>query len=741
MFSGLEISPDIFAINCSIPMMPSPNSQSEAPQSSRAEVAPRPSLEQKPPAALVAPAAARKEQPSKQKRQPPVSEKAYLQDLSYISCLLERPSNDVSWGLSLFFANNSSLVICETSSHHASLIQSMWCGSCVMHPILFQRNQMDVSAFTRYLFTLIPKWTPSGLLPGDLIVGINGFSVGSFKSLEEAKSIMVASSKLTLLIARHPNATVAAQKTRTLSGLSTATKGTNNATGSAPVRSAIAASSVYEKLHTAPIRRPPPKPHYHNTPRPKPIVRNPLFSDPKDPNKLLPYCDNDIDTLESLQCQDNRSTLFLSKLLDNTKFQEWLSRRTTSWKKSYSWNVLRTKKSVKRNRLFLDENGCQIPFCDNEEEWSPEDGARGNLFLSDLDDTHITEWVQRKSLEWRQKYSWNVRKRRRLEESVEEHIRLSEASFGKWLELRKKQWKILRRKRLRKSSSVQSPEKRAENCQKDGPPSPTSVIPKSLDLEVLAIDAMLEEEEQRKRLMDSRGPPDISFLFDSSQGCPDDIIVHCLRFLNPEDHCRLMSLSRKTREGLASRENVWRQLCPKHWTLPRRPRKPWHIVYMTKLRDETETARKRWDDLLAKVSAILLKGDQFQSIEKLVNEAERDCGYNVNYTSGVVCERNSVLNLAVIHGRHKVARWLIEEKKADIESYDRGGFTPLLNAAWAGDRYLVRLLMQRGADRSKVGTSHYTKALAAPDFKGLTAAGWASKRGHHEIACLIQMGL
>lgn len=66
-------------------------------------------------------------------------------------------------------------------------------------------------------------------------------------------------------------------------------------------------------------------------------------------------------------------------------------------------------------------------------------------------------------------------------------------------------------------------------------------------------------------------------------------------------------------------------------------------------------------------------------------------------------------------------RYLVETKRADIESHDRGGFTPLLNAAWAGDKYLVRFLMQRGADRSKIGTCHYTKPLAHPDFRGLTA--------------------
>jgi hypothetical protein len=106
-----------------------------------------------------------------------------------------------------------------------------------------------------------------------------------------------------------------------------------------------------------------------------------------------------------------------------------------------------------------------------------------------------------------------------------------------------------------------------------------------------------------------------------------------------------------------------------------------------------------------------------------------------------VCERNSLLNLAVINKRHKVVKWLVEVKNADIETNDRGNFSPLLNAAWAGDRYLVRFLMQRGADRGKIGMFHYTKPLASPDFEGLTAEGWAEKKGYHDIAKLIRLGL
>jgi ankyrin repeat protein len=61
-----------------------------------------------------------------------------------------------------------------------------------------------------------------------------------------------------------------------------------------------------------------------------------------------------------------------------------------------------------------------------------------------------------------------------------------------------------------------------------------------------------------------------------------------------------------------------------------------------------------------------------------------------------MCERNALLNLAVIHQRHKVVKWLVEVQHADVETVDRGLFTPLMNAAYAGDKYLVRFLLQKG---------------------------------------------
>lgn len=255
------------------------------------------------------------------------------------------------------------------------------------------------------------------------------------------------------------------------------------------------------------------------------------------------------------------------------------------------------------------------------------------------------------------------------------------------------------------------------------------------------LDRKEKEREELKRRKEARPPIEIERFFDAAKGIPDDVVAHCLSYLDAREHGKLLSVSRGTSKSLRDRHRVWQQLCPGHWVLPRRPRKPWHVLYLTRLRKEHELHQKRWDDLLVKCSAALFKRDDLQKIEKIVETAEQDFGFDLNYASGVVCERNSILNLAVIHGRHKVVRWLVDTKGANIETADRGNFTPLLNAAWSGDRWLVRYLLRRRCDRSVVGTQHYTQGIAPPGFRGRTADEWAEKRGHPEVAKLIRLGL
>jgi len=252
-------------------------------------------------------------------------------------------------------------------------------------------------------------------------------------------------------------------------------------------------------------------------------------------------------------------------------------------------------------------------------------------------------------------------------------------------------------------------------------------------------DEILEDEEDRlTKEEEPCQPMDISWLFDSQYGAPDDVIVNIMTYLLPSDHGNLLCLSYTSNALFKQRNDMWKTLCPRHWILPRRPRKSWCVMYITKIRAEEEASRKRSDDLLVKAAVIIDKGDQLNKLEKLIKKAK---DFSVSYTSGVVLERNSLLNLAVIDKRHKIAKWLIEEKGADIESCDRGQFSPLMNAAYAGDKYIVRYLLGKGCDRTKVGYNHSSQGLAPATFEGLNAEGWARKRGHSEVAELIHLGL
>eukprot|EP00592_Proboscia_alata_P013230 CAMPEP_0194387726 /NCGR_PEP_ID=MMETSP0174-20130528/94105_1 /TAXON_ID=216777 /ORGANISM="Proboscia alata, Strain PI-D3" /LENGTH=885 /DNA_ID=CAMNT_0039178235 /DNA_START=1067 /DNA_END=3724 /DNA_ORIENTATION=- len=277
-------------------------------------------------------------------------------------------------------------------------------------------------------------------------------------------------------------------------------------------------------------------------------------------------------------------------------------------------------------------------------------------------------------------------------------------------------------------------------------PCSTRSLPSSLTTaEVVHMDAILEEQEQ-KELAEQKNKIlpifDLARVLDSRLGIPDDIVTHMFQYLSVTSQLNtLKQLSKSITKFVRARQSVWRQLCPPHWILPKRPRKSWCDIYVEKTRLDYMESSKQSDDVLNNAAEVILKGDQVFKFQSIVKRAVDKFGFQINYTSGVVQERNSLLNLASISGRAKIVKWLLEKKKANIETVDRGNFTPLINAAWAGDRHLVRFLLSKGANRSKLGFGHSSKALAHPDFKGLTAEGWARKRGNSNLGDLIQLGL
>lgn len=430
--------------------------------------------------------------------------------------------------------------------------------------------------------------------------------------------------------------------------------------------------------------------------------------------------------------------------VNTSNWASWLNSRKQCWRAN--WNVCEIESP--------DEVALTSDPCERERH---ECSVRADFWTDRYPSFDC--WLTASTAKWTKQYSWNSENRKRIQQECKEVVQFPSSldpdtasiEFTNWLKIRKNQWRILRRRRQRRLDETTTLAVANQQLEGDVPPGgivsvealPLDNHPATAHMsdDFMHIDALLEEEDRRKRLRTEREPIDISFLFLPSSGCPDDIVAHTLQYLKPCEHGNLLCISKKFAAGLISRSRTWQQLCPSRWCLPRRPRKPWHELYLSKLRMEAMASRKMWDDLVSKVSDVLLKGDQLKVVMKLIEKAERKFSFTSDYTSGVVCERNSILNLAVIHQRHKVVHWLIEEKKADIETSDRGHFTPLMNAAWGGDRHLVRCLLSQGADRSKIGTGHYTEALASVDFAGLTAEGWAREKGHGDIAELIRVGI
>lgn len=356
----------------------------------------------------------------------------------------------------------------------------------------------------------------------------------------------------------------------------------------------------------------------------------------------------------------------------------------------------------------------------------------------------FAHWLVDSTKKWKRTYSWNLRKRKQFEMESEKEVSLPydpndpeyTATFHKWLRVRKSQWKIYLRKRQRQKVE-ESSEKGASNL---GINHEATVPGTRTNFEDVYIDMLLEEKEKIQRDLKNQPPLDVSFLFDASLGS-DDLVGYIVSFLHPLEHWKLLFISKSTGEGMRMREAMWKSLCPSHWTLPKKPRKPWYLIYINKTREEEDQRRKLSDDVLVRAQDIILKGDHVGKIEKLVNISEKKFNFSIDYTSCVVLERNSLLNIAVIYNRHKIVRWLIETKDANIETSDRGQFTPLINAAWAGNKCMVCYLMRKGASRTAQGTGHYTTGLAPYDFKGLTAEGWARKRGYDNVAEVIRLGL
>ncbi|KAI2501670.1 hypothetical protein MHU86_12794 [Fragilaria crotonensis] len=643
--------------------------------------------------------------------------------------ILQKPHHALAWGISfsMIQANSNFLIVGyvdRTLMHHYTVQASI--------------DTKDSNPFNIHQGQHCPV---ASLRPGDIILSINGRAIASFSSFLKITEHLKNSSYLwiTAMRASHLPQHILANNQPQLSHR--AAEETHRL-----LRPLLSQLVRHVPINPFPMRedasfqirkattssQPPPKPPPKQTVLMHVIFSNPLFRD--DCGKPLPYDDD----LEFDPDDGSRAKDFLVQI---DAFPSWLAARKTVWRQR--WTV-----------RALDEVVIDV------EDDSPTDVSHD--FWSHQGFSSFEQWQSSRIAQWKGQYSWNQRKRKRIEEDAEEIVHFpcvddtdNEMQLLDWLRVRKNQWKILRRKHQRRleqttlDNSTTLVAKRAPSEGNGGKSqesnarttilSPNPVVRRQTTGDMLLIDSLLEEQESKRQA--NLKTFDLAFVFDAKLGAPDDVVAHCLRYLPPSEHGKLLCINLTTSSAIKERDDLWRQLCPTHWILPRRPRKRWHDLYLSKIRQEADVSRKRSEDLLSTVANVLFKGDHFQKVEKLVTDGEQKFAFDVNYVSGVVCERNSILNLAVIHGRYKVVRWLVETKGSDVESSDRGGFTPLLNAAWAGNTKLVRFLMSHGCDRTKIGRGHYTKPLAAPDFKGYTAEGWAREREFPEVAELLRLGL
>ena len=598
--------------------------------------------------------------------------------------VLRRPSSAMPWGVTVSLFEGKYLAIGY-----------------------LKRHLVDVSTvFCAIVASIGPAAPVNGFLqrlqPGDVIISINGHSVSVFPSFEAISNYLRACNQVSLHVFRLVDLPPQNNDPRFsycvaersfmlmkpwLPALHGVQQGSHGGAAKFSQNPRVVPSNILQKPLT-----------------------NPWFRDKG--GEPISYDDDfghgDLD--------DQGVQLFLPQTGVGSKI--WLERRKRDWRQS--WN---------RYYVTDDERGDDDDVRVAQKDfWSPQGFGT------------FDSWLEARTSAWRKSYSWNQKKRKQIQEEVEEVVCFPSLSLGtgdhaerlrKWISVRKNQWRLQRRKRQRKlEHSQHNQEPNASPFGSDEMTETRSFRAdwKKTKWDMIHIDTLLEEEEKQRPQKRSQRPFDISFIFDARLNAPDDVISHCLLFLDRSEHWKLLCISASTNSTIKERANMWRQMCPTHWNLPRKPRKQWHDLYLSRIRAEEEASRKRSDDLVSSIASILAKGDQLQKVEKLVTRAETRFGFQVNYISAVVCERNSILNLAVINGRSKVAKWLVEEKRADLESCDRGNFTPLLNAAWRGDRSLVRFLLSKGANRAKVGTCHYSQALAAPDFEGMTADGYAEHR-------------
>lgn len=654
---------------------------------------------------------------------------AILERPIYIGFVLQRPDDQLYWGLTLSLFDNKVLIVghirqqtvkAVTKQAKAGYIRP-WTGGLHPHPDTFLdgfQNQIPGQ---------------HELKPGDVILSINSRPTTTFPTLIAVTDYLKRFGSLCLEVFRaqaapdNPYDYDSYDMTRyvytslQINNLMHLATGDNPGNPSDSIKGRMASKSMAQLQIMQPVgenspqniviqnvgfdgvcqpesaeiakrtSRPPTTKRHHSSTK----LINPLYNDARDDStkadefstKIPRHCSSKKITnpmsnipFDSTLADDNkdghRSKNFLVDM-NYKNFPTWLSERKHEWiekrrKDEFAEGTAECQhKPVSdtwRNPTLMSKKG---QFLSNGDNWdnNPEYGASAGQYLSELapESSHLD----------------HNQKRIREEEIV--HFPSpggKKGKFDKWLVVRKKQWSAARRKRSRLSKLEK----------------PLEAIASGAHLNVLL-------EEECGWIPTSENDFKVMNLFFGTEGASDDIVIRCLEFLHPSEHGKLLTISKKTSENFKRRDTLWRKLCCR-WDLPAKPRKHWHEIYITRIRKDEEEYRSQADEILHKAAVVLFKGDHLQKMEKIIATSQNRFDFDINHTCSFRYERNSILNLAVISQRHNIVKWLIETQDGiDLETRNKGGFTPLMNAAWAEDHYLVRLLIERGCDSTKIGTA------------------------------------
>ena len=325
--------------------------------------------------------------------------------------------------------------------------------------------------------------------------------------------------------------------------------------------------------------------------------RNPLFKDPNT-GLGLPYCDNWEFTPE----EGSRAELFIQPVND---FPDWLKKRKEKWRRHYKVHKF---ESDKTNYSDNEDEDCLYHV--SGDTLVPHDFWRTSQGYASFDD-----WLQDSVIKWKKAYSWNQRKRKKIQQECEEIVHLPHTiatqaqneEFCHWLRIRKFQWRIARRKRQRHRLELEEEVQKlneeyaetaagAESMLSDGTDDilktgafssdpnaddmatvggvacasgarPTKrskhslVLSGALSRDFAVIDDMLDHEETQRKEKVERPPLDIELLFDPDDGVPDDVLVQCFAFLHPVEHYKLLFINKTSSKSLRERgEQLWRQV-------------------------------------------------------------------------------------------------------------------------------------------------------------------------------------